>query len=82
MEWRTLITAQERISGAETTSIGIQDCYCSQAGRSKNKGRESHQKQWWIQKGNEGTSIGQIFVQVYKTIVKNLKSLLASGRTK
>jgi len=49
-------TTQERASGAETTSIGIQDCYWSQAGRSKNQGSESHQKQWWIQEGNEGTS--------------------------
>jgi len=49
-------TAQERASRAETTSVGIQDCYWSQVGRSQNQGRESHQKQWWVQEGNEGTS--------------------------
>jgi len=36
-------TPQERASRAETTTIGIQDCYWSYAGRSKNQIRESHQ---------------------------------------
>jgi len=48
-------TAQERASWIETAATGVQDCYWSQAGRSKNKGRKDNQKQWRIQARNEGT---------------------------